>query len=87
MATCLLIGASGLLLASVAMGQPAGRAFLRASEVWVQTQESGSPRQLTDDGRKKGLLTQPKSGTLLAFVSESSPTSFWTYNTTSCVYQ
>jgi len=64
---------TGMLLSfAVASGFQAGQSvFLKNSEVYVGTPGSGEARQLTDDGRPKGLLVQSKGGSRFAFVRES----------------
>jgi hypothetical protein len=61
-----------LLLLAGANGHQVGLSiFLKNSEVYVGTPGSGDARQLTDDGRAKGLLVQSKDGSRFAFVRES----------------
>ena len=61
-----------LLMLAGAGGYQAGQSvFLKNSEVFVGTPGSGEARQVTDDGRPKGLLAQSKDGGRFAFVRES----------------
>jgi len=61
-----------LLMLAGAGGYQAGQSvFLKNSEVYVSAPGSGVARQLTDDGRPKGLLVQSRAGSRLAFVRES----------------
>ena len=72
-ATIVFAAIIGLLLSFAgASGYQASQSvFLKNSEVYVGTPGSGEARQLTDDGRPKGLLVQSKDGSRFAFVRES----------------
>jgi len=56
---------------AVARAQVGPGTFIKGSEVWVRAAGTTEPRRITDDGRKKGLLVQSKSGRRLAFVRDS----------------